>query len=354
MKLLDRYIAKTVLAAIGLVTLMLIGLQVFILLVNQMGDLGKADFGFWQASLYVLLQLPYQVYLFFPMASLLGCLIGLGMLASSSELVVMRASGMSIGQITLAVFKAAMLLIILVTLLGETLVPLLSGYANDKKMMAISGGQSLRTRQGLWLRQDLDFIHIGEVLSENRLQQVYQFSFDKNHRMLNSAFIREIRYENGQWQAYGIEQTRFNKDSTSLQNHDQKPWEVNLKPQILGLSRVEPDEMSLYALHHFLGIQKNSHQNMQNYELSYWHRMIQPFTTMVMMLLAIPFIFGPLRSSTMGAKLLTGATAGFGFHIVNQFLGPVSFVFQWPAIGAAVFPTLLFALLGVYMMRKMH
>ncbi|WP_040187389.1 LptF/LptG family permease, partial [Legionella pneumophila] len=76
-KILDRYIAKTVLSAIGLVTLMLVGLQIFILFVNQIDDLGRADYGIVQAGVFVLLQMPYQVYLFFPIASLLGCLVGL-------------------------------------------------------------------------------------------------------------------------------------------------------------------------------------------------------------------------------------------------------------------------------------
>src|SRR6478735_8570381 len=95
--ILERYIAKTVLASIGLVTLMLVGLQIFILFVNQLDDLGKVDYGLAQASVFVLLQMPYQVYLFFPMASLLGCLVGLGVLANHSELIVMRAVGLSIG-----------------------------------------------------------------------------------------------------------------------------------------------------------------------------------------------------------------------------------------------------------------
>lgn len=64
MKLLDRYIANNVLLAIGLVTLLLAGLQIFILMVNQLEDLGRGDFGIIQAAIYVCLQMPYQVYLF--------------------------------------------------------------------------------------------------------------------------------------------------------------------------------------------------------------------------------------------------------------------------------------------------
>ena len=144
MKLLDRYIAKSVLSAIGLVTLMLVGLQIFILFVHELGDIGKGNYGIGQAAIFVLLQMPYQVYLFFPMASLLGCLIGLGVMANHRELVVMRAAGMSIWQITLAVLKAALLVIIMVTAIGETIIPKFAYVANDQKMQALSGGQALR------------------------------------------------------------------------------------------------------------------------------------------------------------------------------------------------------------------
>ena len=129
-------------------------------------------------------------------------------------------------------------------------------------------------------------------------------------------------------------------------------WDVPLKPSILGVSSSEPDEMTLHELRQFLRAQKLSHQTTFNYQLAYWQRLIQPVTTMVMMVLAIPFIFGPLRSSTMGSKLLAGAIVGFGFHIINRFFGPVSQVFQWPPEIAAFGPTCLFALLGLYLMRR--
>ena len=85
MKLVELYVAKTVLSAMFLVILLLTGLQIFVLFVNQLPDLGKANYDIWTAFTYVFLDMPYEVYLFFPMASLLGCLIGLGNLASHHE-----------------------------------------------------------------------------------------------------------------------------------------------------------------------------------------------------------------------------------------------------------------------------
>lgn len=352
MKLLDKYIAKTVLGSVALVTLMLAGLQIFILFVNQLDDLGKVDFTIWQAAWFVLLQMPYQVYLFFPMASLLGCLIGLGIMANHRELVVMRAAGMSIWQITCAVFKAALIIIGLVTLLGETLIPRLAYLANDSKMQALSGGQSLRTARGVWYRYHNDFISMGTVLPDHTLQQVYQFHFDAHHQLRTARNIAEIRYQNNQWIAYDVAETMIEADKTVARHVASMPWEVALNPSILTVSTSEPDEMTLQALRKYIKVQTDNHQAVLSYQLAFWQRVIQPMTTLVMMMLAIPFIFGPLRSSTMGSKLLAGITVGFGFHIINRFFGPVSQVFQLSPIIAGVGPTCLFALFGVYLMRR--
>ncbi len=352
MKLLDRYIAKTVLAAIALVTLMLAGLQIFILFVNQLDDLGRGEFNILQAGFFVLLQVPYQIYLFFPMASLLGSLIGLGVLANHSELVVMRAAGMSITQISAAVLKAALVLIIGVTLLGETLVPHMASYANDYRMAAISGGQAIRTASGVWLRYQDNYISIGAILPNQVLKDVYQFKFDSKGAMQSARLIDHINYENDSWQAYQIAETTFQDNHTASQYIDSMPWNVRVKPGLLNISGNEPDEMTLKQLQRVIHAQKLSKQNVVDYKLAYWQRLIQPFTTMVMMILAIPFIFGPLRSSTMGSKLLAGATVGFGFYIVNRFFGPVSLVYQFPPELAAIGPTLIFTLIGAYLMRK--
>lgn len=354
MKILDSYIAKTVLGSIGLVTLMLVGLQMFILFVDQISDLGRVDYGIGQAAVFVLLQLPYQVYLFFPMASLLGCLIGLGILANHSELVVMRASGMSIGQITWAVLKASVLLIVLVTALGETLVPYLSHYANDYKTAAISGGQTLRTSKGFWLRYGNNFISVSSVLPNNVLNDIYQFRFDDQHHLKMSRFIREAKHTPTGWVAYDVQQTEFNVDQTKAQTFASLPWDVSVKPKILTISSIDPDEMTLRELNRYIREQKRNHQNVHNYQFAFLQRIVQPFTTMVMMILSIPFIFGPLRSTTMGSKLLVGAAVGFGFHILSRFFGPLSTVFQLPPEIAALGPTLIFALLGLYLMRRVR
>ena len=352
MKLLDKYVAKAVVASIVLVTLTLTILYGFILFVDQLNDIGKGDYTSIIAACVVLLSLPNQVYLFFPVASLLGCLVGLGVLAQHRELIIMRSAGLSIIQITYFVFRAALILILLVTFIGETWVPHLSMRARDVKMQAISGGQTLRTSSGVWLRTQHDFLMLGHVVSNEMLDDVLQFHFNKMHQLTLVRKIKTIEWLGGQWIAHSVSETHIYQSQTRAANFDKMIWDVALNPQLFKVSQSEPDEMSLLELRRYLKANRDQKQSIAQYQLAYWQRLIQPLTTLVMMLLAIPFIFGPLRSSTMGSKLLAGASVGFGFHLVNRFFGPVSQVYQWPVEIAAIAPTCVFALIGVYLMRK--
>lgn len=354
MKLLDRYIIKTVLNATALVTLLLTGLQIFILFVNQIEDIGKGGYSLWPAMFHVLLQTPYQVYLFFPIASLLGALIGLGLMANNRELIVMRAAGMSVAQITLSVFKATLVLIALMTLIGEILIPQLSYQSNKIKIQALTNGQTLRTAQGVWLRHQNDFIAISNIAPHNTLQNVFQFRFDTNHRLILVRKISHIAYQNPYWLAYNVDETYIQNTATVAHHADQQLWDVPIKPALLQLSSTEPDELTLPQLKQYLKNQKKNKQAALSYQLAFWQRIMQPLTTLVMMMLAIPFIFGPLRSSTMGAKLLAGAACGFSFHILNRFLGAFSQVYHCPPLVAAACPTLFFALLGLYLMKRVR
>jgi len=351
MKLIEQYITKNVLSAIGLITLMLAGLQIFILFINQIDSLGKGQFDLWSAVQFVLLQLPYQVYLFFPMASLLGCLVGLGMMANYRELVVLRAAGLSIFQISIAVFKGALVLILLVTLLSETIVPKLSALGNAKRLHALSNGQTLKTEKGLWLKSGKDFLFIGEIVSERLIEDIYQFQFDDAHILHTARKIQKAVHGDKGWIAVGVEETHLDTHHISSRSIEKMPWPIILNPKILRASTMAPDEMTLGALKRYLHFQKHNGANDFTYRLVYWQRVLQPFTTLVMLMLAIPFIFGPLRSSTMGSKLLIGAVVGFGFYIANRFFGPMFQVFQWSAEVAAFGPTLIFFILGLGLMR---
>src|SRR5689334_13278176 len=96
MKIIQRYIAKHVMISTGLVFIVVLILSFMINLLGELRDIGTGEYGFGQAILHVLLMQPRTLYQLFPMLILLGGVLGLGMLASSHELIVMRTAGLSV------------------------------------------------------------------------------------------------------------------------------------------------------------------------------------------------------------------------------------------------------------------
>lgn len=106
---LDRYIGTSVFLAILSVLGIIVGLALLFAFIDELGDLSDS-YGTLEALIYVVLTLPRRAYEMLPMAALIGCLIGLGSLASNSELTIMRAAGVSVGRIVWAVMKPMLVL----------------------------------------------------------------------------------------------------------------------------------------------------------------------------------------------------------------------------------------------------
>jgi len=342
-KIIDRYLGVTIIQTTLLVLLLLMGLSVFITLVKEIGDIGTGNYKLLSAIEYVLLDLPRELYTFFPVASLLGILLGLGMLAGNNELTVMRASSMSIGRISLGTLKSALVLLILATVLGEGLAPLTEHTAESYKTLLTTSGQTLKTLHGVWVRDGQNFIYIRAIINGKQLQGVSRYQFDNQHNLIRASYAQSGEYRHGHWIMQNITTSQISPKLIQTQHSAKNEWRLIVNPDLLRISAVDPAEMSLIQLHHYLNYLKNNNLDTSSYALAFWQRIMQPLATLVMMWLAIPFVFGPLRRATMGLRILLGTAVGFIFITLNQFLGPLSTVYQLPPWLAAFIPIALFA-----------
>ncbi|MFW0088568.1 MAG: LPS export ABC transporter permease LptG [Coxiella endosymbiont of Haemaphysalis qinghaiensis] len=350
MRLLNRYIRETVISATWLVVLVLLGVEIFMEFIDQLSKIGLAHYGLKQAFLYVLTQLPSDLYQLFPMAGFLGCLIGLGRLASSSQLIVMQAAGVSISRMTGSVVKAVLLMIIVVTFIGEFIAPRLESKGTLMRSLALSQTIGYQALGGVWLHDRNSFIHIDSINSKNTIRHVSNFQFNQ-HQLLSAAFAPEGRYSGGRWVLYHVKQFLFMPTRITKNQISQLPLQIMFDPQQLQQGRKTVDEQSIIELYYTIryciqaGLQTNS------FIFAFWQRTIQPFATVVMICLGVPFIFGSLRQASMGLRVLTGVIIGFAFYMLNQFFGPFAMVYQLPPILAALMPTVLFAIACAILLR---
>ena len=352
MRILNRYIRSHVIWATAVVIFVLIGIESFMEFVGQLSDIGVGQYGIVQALIYVPLQLPTDLYELFPMAGFLGSLIGLGRLASSSQLIVMRAAGVSVAQIAWSVIKAAMIMIVVVTIIGEGIAPRLQYKADTIKSWEMEQGGRLKTLYGVWLRHGNSYVYINSVPSTTKIQGIVRFDFDDHRHLLRVSSAKAGRLVNNQWQLLNISESVLTGQAVAMEHIESEPIGILFQPIFFRKAEEDADQESIPTLLRNIVYRQKTGLITSQYEYAFWKRIIQPFTTVMMICLGIPFIFGSLRSSSMGFRIMTGVIIGFGFYMLNQFFGPITLVYQFPPWVAALLPTILFMLAYVILLRR--
>lgn len=347
---LDRYIGTSVFFAILAVLGIIVGLALLFAYIDELGDI-SATYGLLDAGVWVLLTIPRRIYEMLPMAALIGCLIGLGNLASS-ELTIMRAAGVSIRRIVWAVMKPMLVIMLAGVLIGEYLAPWSENLAQANRAMAQGGGEAQSSKRGLWHRQGDEFIHINAVQPNGVLLGVTRYQFDAQRNLLSASFARRALFQSDHWQLEDVVTTQLQEQSTAVVNSPSQRWDVQLNPQLLGTVVLEPEALSVTGLWRYIHYLADQGLANGRYWLAFWTKILQPLVTAALVLMAISFIFGPLRSVTLGQRVFTGVLVGFVFKIGQDLLGPSSLVFGFPPLLAVLIPAAICALAGLVLLRR--
>lgn len=350
MNKLDRYIMRTLISMVLMVFLAMLGLRVFIAFFSEMPEL-SGNYGLWQAVQFMVLQMPQYMYQLFPNIALLGTLMGLGLLAQNTELVVMRSSGMSMLRIIWSVIQAAILMIVLATILGEVIAPHAASLAEHRKAEQRAGGKLLNTQGGVWMRQGDEFINVKRYVSNGTAQGITFFRFNQQQQLQALSYAESGKRINGNhWLFTNVKISHFSANKVIVEHVKQKTGQLSALLQ--ESDKLEARDLPLQKLHQQIQTRQANGISANDFQLSFWSRVFQPLTTLVMVLLAIPFIFGPLRSVSMGLRILTGIMFGLAYYIFNRFFGPFSVVYQLPALIGASIPPIMFGLLAVFLMLR--
>lgn len=352
MKILDVYIGRIVASTTFLTLVVFFSVSGIIKFVEQMRAVGRGNYDLAHAALYVLYSVPRDIEVFFPMSALIGGLIGIGMLASNSELVVMQAAGLSRLDIIKSVMKTAVILIIVSMAVGEWLAPDGEAKAREIRAQAISGGSLISAKNGVWAKDGAYFVNIGEVLEQGQLKKVQIYRFNDELKLDSWLSAETAIYQNNVWQLSGVIDTKLSEKEITTKKIESQVWESSLTPKKLGVVTVTPESLSIRGLIDYLDYLEANSQDPSRYQLAFWRKLIQPVTVAVMLLVALSFIFGPLRSVSMGARIMMGVITGILFFVSNEVLGSLSLVYQFPPLIGAVSPSILFISVAWYFMNK--
>lgn len=354
MTLLDRYLGRAVVGASLLVLLILVALSGFIVFVDQLHQAGQGNYGVGAALSYTLLTLPDQSLDLFPTAVLLGTLLGLGGLASSNELMVIRTAGIPTLRIAASALLGGLVMALLVAGIGEILSPPAKSHAEATREFALYGRIGSVGEDGIWARDGNLFINVRALVSQNLIRGIYIYRFD-GRQLTRATHASEARFADGHWMLHNITVTTLHgTTATSATHRKSAEWATLLDPGLLRLFVVNPSNLSASGLLRYIGYLRHNGLDTTRYRIAFWSKIVRPFTVLAMVLLALPFVFGPLRSVATGQRMLYGIIIGVAFYIANTTTMRLGEAFHFNAILSASAPTVALALASLTAVARLR
>lgn len=320
---------------------------------DEVGDVGDREYSLVAMLVYCVSIIPSRIHTFFPMAFLVGALVGLGRLALSSELIVMQVSGYSkfriaiIGVVT--AIATGIAVITLSEFVGQPLKKFAEGYRMTKRGVASSD-----VGLGFWAQDNNVIIRVNGVSRNGRLAGVRQYlqpqsdvdnaTGDFGSRIVNA---REAEFVEGGWRLHDVT-TRTFTDTGIEETFDAVTfWATRLAPSIAKIIASNPEDLSLQDLYAFSRYQQANGIEVQRHDVLLLSRLLLPLTGAVMLILALPFSFGHARSHSLGRRIAVGIVLGLVYFVVAGSISNVVILTGMPSLVGALTPIVIFSFFGV-------
>lgn len=378
MHTLRRYLWREIAGATLFVLVALIGIFSLFDLINQLADLGRANYQFVHALAFVALLAPAHAYELMPIAALIGTIYALSKLAANSEFTIMRVSGMTTRRLGDAVLVVALGLVALAYVFGEVIAPPAEDLAQRFKSRAIGASIGQEFRSGVWVRDLLHapdgqpdrvrFVNVAHVNPDGSVDGWRIFEFDPQLRLRAMATAARGTYVQGKgWTLTELVETDLPPvdarapapgdaaGGTHVIRAGTSFWPSDLTPAIFGVLLVQPERQSAYSLFHYINHLSENHQRTDRYEIALWKKIFYPLVCIVMMALALPFAYLHVRAGTVSLKIFTGIMIGVLFYAMNKLFSHLGMINTWPPVVVAGLPALVafgFAMGALYWVER--
>ncbi len=327
--ILSRYLARAVIGYTLLVVAVLLILSGLYLFVSQQDHIGTGTFGVDDAFVFALLNLPKYAFDLLPIAALIGSLLALGNLARSLELVIIRAAGVSTLRIGLWVGSAGLVLMVITAVIGEFIAPPLEQYARQMKMFERFQDVSMTGNQSAWAKDGSSIVSVRQQSADNRYGGVYVFKFDERRRLTSMGHASSASIgADSKWRLDNFRQSIIERDRVIPSQTRRAEIDTTLSPEFLGLAVFDPDSLPVRGLYGYIKHLRANGLEARSYETAFWARIARTVAVAIIVVLAVPFAFGPMRSTGTGARTVIGIMIGVVFLLLAKMLESGGAVFE--------------------------
>ena len=375
----ERYLAKQIYLSFAFILFALTSLFVFFDFIAEIRDTNNT-YSVALAFLTVLMRVPSRLVEIIPIAGLIGGIYVMANMAALSEYTILRIAGLDTKKALITLMKIAIPIALLILLMSEVLGPFTEGLSKNIRLGALNEGrETLEFRSGAWIKDKLRdndgrgkvkngirYINVGALENNQTIRGFRMYEFDEKYNLLVSRTAETVKFiGEGSWRLNKVTETRFTESpgdnildpsfNTEIKRLDTLDIETDVSPQLLGALLIKPDRLSIIDLFNYINHLKENKQDYQRYAISFWKKVIYPFTILVMLALALPFAYLQTRSGAIGYKVFGGIMLGISFQLFNSLFSHLGLLGEWPALVSAITPAMIYfvlALIGIRWVSK--
>ena len=337
---------------IGLVVSLsvLVSIEIFFSFTAELKYLNVGNYNMLVITKYIILNIPKSIEIMFPYAVLIGSMLSLGAMSSDMEFISMQSAGISISKIISIILIQAFLLSCVFYYATDSLVPKYSNKAEKKKNLALNK-KLVFNKNGVWFKDKGTFIKINEIYSDKKLTGITMYDYDENKSLSSIKYVGHAEFANNEWTLKEINETIITSSLISKKHIKEKKLDSFLDRKLINIKTYKPSSLSLANVKQNINYLVTNSLDANIQKKIYWEKIFKPLSTVVMLFLAMPFIFGKHRSANLSKRLVLGLFIGIGFFIITSILPNLGMVLGILPFINVFLPHLLFILLGRYLLK---
>ncbi len=348
---LDRYLAAELFRGYTVVGGVLLALFSVMAFIDELGDVGDGMYNVTQALAFVGMTTPSRILRLLPFIALFGGALAIWQLARQSELVVLRAAGMSLRRFAWSTMLPGLVLVVVVPLLYEFVSPALYANATLQRETLIGQGEVTRN-QGFWTRRNGVIVEV-RALEFGRVPvdiRIYRLNDDARVASVLEASSADPLEDNS-WRLQNARERFFFDDRVEVVPAPVdiwRPWWADTTP----LHPPPVDALSFTDLRGYIDYLAETGQPYDRWELAYWRMWLLPVTALLMGLLAVPVALTSPRGGEL-RYIGLAAIGGLVYYLGDQIVANWVLVAGAPPWVAAMVPPASLAVIVAYVLRKL-
>jgi len=358
MTLITKHMLREFLSLVAGVLLGIVSVYLCVDFLQKADKLIKFHATISQVIRYFLYSIPNMVTMSLPMATLIAAILSLGNLSRHNEIIAMRAMGVSLLKIILPLVAGGILVSCFGFLNNEVIMPVYSSRANyiwnieiEKKLQHV-----MYQQQKLWLRGPDNSIANIELVSPNRTEMIGLNIFKLNPDFSVRERIKagSLVWDNGAWRLKNSFTYLQVNDAVRSYSSDGEVFNIVDNPDDLGMIVKDAEEMSFTEMLEYIKKLKMSGYNAATYEVDLYNKIAFPVSSLLMVLISIPFSFHKVRSGGAGKGFAMAVFIAFVYWTLMSVGSSFGKTGALPPVLAAWLANLFFGISAVSILFRMQ